>query len=145
MKELTYAVFIVKVIDDVNHLFMAHSTGNDFWDVPKGGAEEEDKETPVQSAIRELKEEAGVDFVAEDLKDLGVFVYNNRKNMHVFLYTGNNYPLPSDCTCVSTFTCPYTKREKPEVDAFKYVPFDEVPTHCAKSFNKVFEAFLKLN
>lgn len=143
MKELTYAVFIVKEINGVKYLFMAHSTGNNFWDVPKGGAEGD--ETPVQSAIRELMEEAGVHFLESELKDLGVFVYNNRKNMHVFLYTGDDYPLPSDCECVSTFTCPYTKREKPEVDAFKYVAFDDVPTHCAKSFNKVFEAFLKLN
>lgn len=35
MKELTYAVFIVKEINGVKYLFMAHSTGNNFWDVPK--------------------------------------------------------------------------------------------------------------
>jgi len=140
MKELTFAVFIVKRIGDLDHLFMAHSTGNKFWDVPKGGAEDDEK--AIESALRELVEETGIVFQASDLLDMGIFQYNRRKHMHVFLYTGDNYPRPDECLCTSTFTCNYTQRERPEVDDFKYVPFSEVTAHCAKSFNNVFDVFL---
>lgn len=143
IKELTFAIFIVKVINDMPHLFMIHSTGNNFWDVPKGGAEA--NETAIQAALRELLEEAGIVFVSSDLKDLGVFEYNARKDMHVFKYMGDQYPDPKKCVCTSTFTCPYTNREKPEADGFKYIPFNQVSSHCAKSFKKVFEAFIKVN
>lgn len=141
MKEITFAVFFIKKEHDKEHLLMAHSTGNTFWDVPKGGAEL--NETPVESAIREVFEETGVVINESDLKDLGVFTYNSQKNMHVFIYQGTKYPLVAECICTSTFTCPHTGRERPEVDAFKYIAFDEVENHCAKSFKKVFSKFLE--
>lgn len=142
MKELTFAVFFTKRVSDKDYLLMAHSTGNSFWDVPKGGGEL--NESAIESAIREVWEEIGFKLKAEDLKDLGVFTYNAHKNMQVFMYQGTNYPVAGECVCTSTFTCPHTGRERPEVDAFEYVEFSEVPNRCAKSFNKVWNKYLEM-
>ncbi len=142
-KELTFGVLFVKKINQENHLFMAHSTGNTFWDIPKGGAEE--NETPVQSAIREVKEEIGFDISEEDLLNIGVFKYNRQKDMHLFLYIGNEYIDPEKAFCESTFTCPHTGRERPEVDDFKYIPFSKISEFCAKSFNNVLNELLKID
>ncbi len=141
MKELTFAVFFIKKEGGLNHLFMGHSTGNKFWDVPKGGAEND--EHPIDSAIREVFEETGFIVKATDLIDAGVFIYNSSKNMHVFVYKGHNFPDPLTSYCSSTFTCPHTGRERPELDDFKYVEFSKVSEHCAKSFNKVFSKFIE--
>jgi 8-oxo-dGTP pyrophosphatase MutT (NUDIX family) len=142
MKETTFAVFFTKREFGKDYLLMAHSTGNTFWDVPKGGAELD--ETPVNTAIREVFEEIGYVVKSDDLKDFGLFTYNSQKNMQVFVYQGTNHPVAGDCVCTSTFTCPHTGRERPEVDAFEYVEFSEVPNRCAKSFNKVWTRYLEM-
>lgn len=142
-KKVTHGVVFIKKINQENNLLMAHSTGNTFWDIPKGGGEE--GETPIQSAIREVKEEVGFDIREEELLDIGLFTYNRQKNMHLFLYIGEQEFKPEDAFCDSTFTCPHTGRERPEVDDFKYIPFSEVPNNCAKSFNNVFNAFLSID
>lgn len=142
-KEITYGVFFVKKINNENNLFMAHSTGNTFWDIPKGGGEF--NETPIQSAIREVKEETGFDITEEELLDIGLFSYNRQKNMYIFLYIGNQEFKPENGFCDSTFTCPHTGKERPEVDDFKYIPFSEVTKNCAKSFNNVFNTFLNID
>lgn len=137
MKEITCAVLIPEVINGENNLLMAHSTGNTFWDVPKGCGEI--GESAIETAIRELFEETGFVVSANELKDMGVFSYNSKKDMHVFVYIGSNKFKAEDGVCTSFFLCPYTHKEKMEVDDFKYVPFTEVRAHCTKSFIKVFD------
>lgn len=52
---------------------MAHVTGHEGWDLPKGCAEP--GESPVAAALRETFEETGLVFLAEDLVDLGEMPY----------------------------------------------------------------------
>jgi putative (di)nucleoside polyphosphate hydrolase len=142
-KEITYGVLFIKKLNQEKYLFMGHSTGNKFWDIPKGGSEL--NETPVESAIREVKEETGFDVIASELLDLGIFQYNRQKDMHLFLHIGHKTFEPEDAYCESTFTCPHTGKERPELDDFKYVIFSEVIQHAAKSFKNVFDSFLSID
>lgn len=142
-KEITHAVFFIKNIDNELNLFMGHSTGNKFFDVPKGGGEE--NETAIQSAIREVQEETGFNITPEELVDIGVFKYNRKKNMHVFIYIGKQDIKPENAFCESTFTCHHTGKERPELDGYKYVPFSEVNNASAKSFKNVFDAVTQIN
>ena len=142
-KELTHGVLFIEKINQENHLFMGHSTGNKFWDIPKGGAEGD--ETALEAAIREVKEETGFDVEPSELLDLGIFQYNRQKNMYLFLYIGKNKLNPEKAYCESTFTCPHTGKERPELDDFKYIPFSEVIDLSAKSFKNVFDAFLSID
>ena len=137
MKEITCAVLITQSINNEKHLFMAHSTGNNFWDVPKGVGEV--GEAAVDTAIRELREETGFIVTADELVDMGICAYNGKKDMHVFVYNGNTVFESKEGVCTSFFMCPYTQKEKVEVDDFKYVPFSDVRSHCTKSFIKVFD------
>lgn len=51
-------------------------------DLPKGRMEE--NETPLETAIRETREESGVDLSGVTLIDLGEFKYISKKNLHLF-------------------------------------------------------------
>lgn len=137
MKNTTCSVIITKMIEGVNHLLMVHPTGNKTWDIPKGIADPD--EPHILAAKRELQEETGFIVNETDLVDLGIFKYRPEKDMHVFQYKGNSLFECSNGVCISTFTCHYTKTQKPEVDAFKYVPITDVPLICNKSFLKIFE------
>ncbi|UUZ85071.1 NUDIX domain-containing protein [Paenibacillus sp. P26] len=53
-------------------MFLAcHSTGNSFYDLPKGLQEE--NETAVEVCCRETREETGIELNPAELKDLGFF------------------------------------------------------------------------
>ncbi len=142
-KELTFGVLFIKKINQENYLFMGHSTGNKFWDIPKGGPE--GNEIAFETAIREVKEETGFDVKPSELLDLGIFQYNRQKDMYLFLYIGKSEIKPEYAYCDSTFTCPHTGKERPELDDFKYIPFSEVINFSAKSFKNVFDSFLSID
>lgn len=135
-KEVTCGVIIIRDIDSVRSLFMAHSTGNKFWDIPKGVGEV--SESAIQTAIRELDEETGFKVTKCELTDLGIFSYNSKKDMHLFWYRGDQVFEANQAFCTSFFKCPFSGKERPEADDFAYVPFDGVRDRCAKSFIKVF-------
>ena len=54
-------------------LLLCHVTGQNHWDLPKGGIDE--GETPLQAALRETREECGWRLQDEALHDLGRFRY----------------------------------------------------------------------
>lgn len=137
MKTTSYGVLVIENINGEDHLFMCHSTNNTFWDIPKGGSE--DKEKPIDSAIREFREETGNIATKNDLVNLGIFQYNYKKDLHLFLYKGE-YIYPENSKCHSLFI--FNNKAYPEVDDFKYVPFSLVKEHCSKSFIKTFDLIL---
>ena len=52
MKATSYGVLI---LNEHGQLLLAHATGRQYWDIPKGGAEA--GESPREAAIREVQEE----------------------------------------------------------------------------------------
>jgi len=110
-------------------LLLCHATGGRHWDIPKGAGEA--GESPLATARRETAEECGLLFAPADLLELGHFAYRPAKDLH--LYAALTERLDTRrCHCSTGFRDRFG-RELPEMDAFAWVPFGEVPTRCAKS------------
>ena len=103
-------------------IFIGHTTGQEHWDIPKGKIEE--GETPEEAAIRETYEETG--FIvrsASMLHDLGQVPYRRGKQLHLFWYSGDELPSPTECKDI------VDKRMERELDDFMYVDLGEAPKH----------------
>ena len=98
-------------------LLIGHVTGQKHWDIPKGKIE--DGETPIQAAIRETYEEAGIVVQETELRDLGQHPYRRGKQIHLFVYTGNP-PRTKDCIeAIATY-------KVKELDDFQYNEFGDL-------------------
>lgn len=132
----------VLVFNERRELFVAHVTGQDWWDIPKGLLDA--GEEPLCAAIREAREEAGLALQAAALKDLGRLPYLPQKDLHLFVTT---WPYPTldlaFCHCSSFFECKKTGQDRPEVDAYKWIAIDAIPDHCGKYLTKLL--FERLN
>ncbi len=133
---------------DGKSLLLCHVTNKPQWDIPKGVAEPE--ETLLQCLFREVKEETGIvfdDSEQEAIIDLGIFKYLRDKQLHLFLFETETEKLPdvSLMACNSTFI--QYETEYPEVDAFKYVPFEQLENHTSMKLfpviNKVLNEYYK--
>ena len=61
---------IAVVFDEQKRILLAHRRDMDFWDLPGGGMEL--GELPTEAAIRETKEETGLDVSVERLFAVGI-------------------------------------------------------------------------
>lgn len=73
------------ILNKNKHILVLKATGSkEHWTIPKGHIEK--GESPIQAAIRETREEAGIDLDEKHLISLGSQAYNNKKKrIHVFL------------------------------------------------------------
>ncbi len=120
-------------------LLLCHATGRNYWDIPKGVRD--NGETSVAAALRELQEEAGIALIPSQVTDAGVHRYLPRKDLHLFLL---DPPQPAleihACRCSTHYTLRNDTRQIPEVDAYRWVARDEVPTWCGKNMTRVLMA-----
>ncbi|WP_085505361.1 NUDIX hydrolase [Thalassobacillus devorans] len=123
------------ILTDGEKFLGCHSTGNWFYDLPKGEVGE--GEDPRSTCVREVKEETNLDVPKEELVDLGVFDYNPKKDLHLFLLKVDKLPDTAEMSCSSYFIHPYTKKETPEVDGYKYLRFGEQENYMTKNMVKV--------
>jgi 8-oxo-dGTP pyrophosphatase MutT (NUDIX family) len=124
------------IINEKEEIFMGHSTGNKFYDIPKGLLEE--NETPIDCALRECEEETSLKFKTSELNEIGLLPYNKEKNLHLFLvHTQKESIILENLVCNSFFEHHYTKKTVPEVDSFRWIPFSEIELNCAKSMGKL--------
>lgn len=68
------AVFAI-IFDEQGRILLAHRTDGDIWNLVGGGLEI--GETPEEAIVREIKEEIGVEAVAERL--VGIYTKTDRK------------------------------------------------------------------
>jgi 8-oxo-dGTP pyrophosphatase MutT (NUDIX family) len=122
------------IVNDAHELLLCHVTGHDHWDLPKGGAHA--GETPLQAALRETREECGLDLDPAALRDLGRLPYRARKDLHLF---GARLPRidTGTLTCESRFIDGATGALLPEMDAFGWFSFDEVRRRCTRKLAAV--------
>jgi 8-oxo-dGTP pyrophosphatase MutT (NUDIX family) len=124
------------IINELNEIFLAHSTGNDFFDIPKGLLEE--NELPINCAIRECFEETSILLKEENVSELGLFPYNKEKNLHLFYTKVKKANILIDkLVCSSFFKDYYTQQMRPEADFFKWIDINEIEGNCAKSMEKL--------
>lgn len=137
MKTTSHGVLVVNAAGE---LLLCHATGTRHWDIPKGLAEP--GETASDAAVREAREECGLEFDPGALLALGLFAYRPDKDLllHAALIERID---PNTCRCSSTFVDRFG-RLRPEMDAFRWTPFGEVATHCAKNMARVLTARLSL-
>jgi len=127
------------LVTDERQLLLGHSTNNNFWDIPKGAIEL--GESPINAAIRELKEETGIVVYPISLIYLGNFNYiPNVKRIELFKYHVIN--LPSTLFCESTFE--WHSQVFPEFDKYKYVKYNELQNYVTKNMYGVLIKILNL-
>ena len=117
-------------------LLLCHATGRNYWDIPKGVRDA--GETSVAAALRELREEAGIELGAHQLHDLGLHSYLPRKDLQVFALAPPDPSLDiARCKCTTHYTPRYGGREIPEVDAYRWALRTDVPSLCGKNMTRV--------
>lgn len=124
------------ILTDKTKFLGCHSTGNYFYDIPKGSIEE--GETPLEACIREVKEETGLIVGDEKLIDLGVFDYNYEKNLHLFLLVKAQLPDATKMICTTHFEAK-TGKLLPEVDRFRYINFSDKEVFLTENMKRVIQ------
>ena len=130
----------VLVVDAESELLLCHATGARHWDIPKGMAEPD--EGSAAAAAREAREECGLVLDPAALCELGRFEYRPDKDLvlHAVLLDRID---TSQCVCTSVFRDRWG-RLRPEMDDFRWTPFDQVPDRCAKNMALVLTRRLSL-
>lgn len=123
MKEKCTCGFIINVTG--RGWLLAHPTnGGNRWDFPKGGAEE--GEHHLKAALRELREETGIDlqFESEETIDLGQHSYQKDRDMHLFYIEVDE--LDTKALFCESMVINKNGPDYPEMDAFAIFPIEKV-------------------
>lgn len=125
------------ILTDKHQFLGCHSTGNYFYDIPKGAIEP--GETPLEACIREVQEETGLDVSSDTLVDLGVFEYNYEKDLHLFLLVTDTLPVVNKMNCSTFFTRNSTGETLPEVDKYRYISFFDKEIFLTENLRRVIQ------
>ena len=118
----------VVILNDQAELLLCHVTGQDHWDLPKGGIHA--GETPLAAALRETEEETGLRLEDSALLDLGCMPYRLRKDLHLFGVLLPRFD-PATLWCASRFSDAAGER-LPEMDGYAWFPFAQVHQRCSR-------------
>lgn len=117
------------VVNPAGQLLLCHVTHTPKWDIPKGMQDE--GETTLEAAMRELREEAGIAFPADRFADLGLFDYRPDKRLHLYLVrSGDELAALDHLVCTSFFPHDQTGDETPEVDAYRWAEKSQLAKLC---------------
>jgi 8-oxo-dGTP pyrophosphatase MutT (NUDIX family) len=119
----------VLVFNPKSELLLGHATRSARWDIPKGMAEAQ--ETPIAAAMREVAEETGLQLTPDALLEVGRFSYLRGKDLELFAVVVEGLD-PAACVCTSSFR-DASAMEHSEFDAFRWVPWNELPRLCGRS------------
>ncbi len=138
MKTLSCGVL---VINPDGELLLCRVTAAWHWDIPKGATEP--GELPLAAALRETREECGLDLSQLALTDLGHTPYLPRKDLHLYAVLVNRFDAAS-CHCESHYSDRWG-RSRPEMDGYEWTPFDRVRRRCAHHMGDVLTQVLSLH
>jgi 8-oxo-dGTP pyrophosphatase MutT (NUDIX family) len=117
----------ILILNARQELLLCHVTGQDHWDLPKGGAHE--GESPLQAALRETREETGLHLDATALLELGRYDYRPKKDLHLFATLAERFDV-AELRCESHFAQWGTGRRLPEMDGYDWFGFELVAQAC---------------
>jgi 8-oxo-dGTP pyrophosphatase MutT (NUDIX family) len=131
----------ILILSEQQELLLCHVTGQDHWDLPKGGAHAH--ESPLQAALRETREETGLDLAPDALRELGRFDYRPKKDLHLFATLMPRFDL-AQLRCESQFSQYGTGQRLPEMDGYDWVRFERVGERCTPKMTAVLHGRLNL-
>jgi 8-oxo-dGTP pyrophosphatase MutT (NUDIX family) len=117
------------IVNPAGQLLLCHVTNTPKWDIPKGMQDE--GESTLEAAMRELYEEAGIAFPAERFSDLGIFDYRPDKRLHLYLVrAGEELASLEHLKCTSFFPHHISGKDTPEVDGYRWAARSELARLC---------------
>jgi 8-oxo-dGTP pyrophosphatase MutT (NUDIX family) len=131
----------VVLLNDRAELLLCHVTGQAHWDLPKGGPTVD--ESPLQTALRETREETGLVLDSTALIDLGLLAYRARKDLYLFAARVPRFD-PALLWCDSRFNDRASGTRLPEMDGYGWFDFTDVPAHCTGKLSVVLRERLDL-
>lgn len=131
----------VVIVNDEHELLLCHVTGQNHWDLPKGGIDA--GENPLQAALRETREETGLRLAAHELVDLGRLSYTAKKDLHLFATRTPRFDIAT-LRCESHFADRASGRHLPEMDGFGWFSFSRVGALCTPKMAQVLSGRLDL-
>ena len=117
----------IVVLTEARELLLCHVTGQNHWDLPKGGIDA--GETPAEAALRETREETGLRIDPAALVEIGRRRYTPKKDLHLFAALSPRLPL-STFRCDTCFVDRYSGRRLPEMDGFGWFGFEKIGALC---------------
>lgn len=109
------------VVESPRGWLMVRTTRRNRWDFPKGGIEA--NETPQAAALRECREETGLDWSvhAPSVEDLGRWSYLPTKDLHIFRLNLASAVDLKGCFCATWVTDRNGGTPFPETDAWAWM------------------------
>ena len=129
------------ILNEHAELLLCHVTGQDHWDLPKGGAHP--GESPLNAALRETQEETGLRLSAEGLLELGRLDYRPKKDLHLYAVLMPRFD-PATLYCDSHFSQHSTGKRLPEMDGYGWFGFDRIGALCTSKLTAVLCGRLQL-
>ena len=126
----------VAILNPDRELLLCHVTGQNHWDLPKGGIDR--GESPSDAALRETREESGLLLTADALVDLGRHVYTAKKNLHLFATCLPRIDLKG-LRCESRYVDRWSGRTLPEMDGYGWFAFSRIASLCTPKMAAVLE------
>ncbi|MEP6738985.1 MAG: NUDIX hydrolase [Caldimonas sp.] len=117
----------VVLLTERSEILLCHVTGQRHWDLPKGGIHA--GESPGQAALRETREETGLQLAEEGLLDLGRHAYTGKKDLHLFAMLSERVD-PLLLHCESCFVERASGRSRPEMDGFGWFALNRIEALC---------------
>lgn len=133
----------VVILNEEGEVLLAHATETTHWDIPKGQGDP--GESYVDTALRETREETGLQIDPTQLVDLGLFSYRHDKNLYLFATRLSRIEADIErCVCVSYFPRRRDGQMIPEMDAFRWVAIRDVDAYASSSLSRLFAQKLSL-